>query len=271
MESLFLPQWGAFLRYHDLPGKSPTRVYLHGLAISSSSASFTNVAMHPDLAGHRSLLVDFLGFGFSDRPPDFSYTHEDQAYAIAGLLDRLDLRDCAFVGHSMGGSVAISLAALRPELVSRLVVAEGNLDPGGGQTSKRVAEQSEREFVSNGYKVLLEDIKARAESGESGLAAFAGMLQVAAPHAFHRSAVALVKGTQPTVRQRFYELLIPRAYVFGERSVPKNEGSAVPDAPYPLQLEKEGIQIFVVPDAGHLMVVENPKGFGDVVREALKS
>ena len=132
MESLFLPQWGAFLRYHDLPGKSPTRVYLHGLAISSSSASFTNVAMHPDLAGHRSLLVDFLGFGFSDRPPDFSYTHEDQAYAIAGLLDHLDLQDCAFVGHSMGGSVAISLAALRPELVSRLIVAEGNLDPGGG-------------------------------------------------------------------------------------------------------------------------------------------
>ncbi len=175
-----------------------------------------------------------------------------------------------FVGHSMGGSVAITLAALRPELVSRLVVAEANLDPGGGQTSERVAEQSEREFVVNGYKLLLKDVRARAESGDSSMAAFAGMLQVAAPHAFHRSAVALVKNTKPTVRQRLYELLIPRAFVFGERRVPHDEGSAVPDAPYPKQLEEEGIQIFVVPDAGHLMVVENPKGFADVVREALK-
>ena len=139
MESIFLPKWQAFLRYHDLPGRSPTRVYLHGLAISSSSASFTKVVMKPDLTDHRSLLIDFLGFGFSDKPKEFSYTHEDQARAIAGLLDYLDLRDCEFVGHSMGGSVAITLAALRPELVSRLVVAEGNLDPGGGQTSKRVA------------------------------------------------------------------------------------------------------------------------------------
>ncbi len=271
MESVFLPQWQAFLRYQDLPGRNPTRVFLHGLAISSSSASFTNVAMQADVRGHRSLLVDFLGFGFSDKPKEFSYTHEDQARAIAGLLDHLNLRDCEFVGHSMGGSVAITLAALRPELVSRLVVAEGNLDPGGGQTSKRVAEQSERDFVSNGYKQLLEDVRAKAESGDSSMAAFAGTLQVAAPHAFHRSAVALVKGTQPTVRERFYETPIPRAFVFGERRVPHDEGSAAPDAPYPRQLEEEGIQIFVVPSAGHLMVVENAKGFADVVSEALKS
>ena len=32
--------------------------------------------------------------------------------------------------HSMGGSVAIMLASRRPDLVSRLVVAEANLDPG---------------------------------------------------------------------------------------------------------------------------------------------
>ena len=86
MESVFLDEWGAFLRFYDLPGRSPTRVYLHGLAISSSSASFAKVVMQSDLIGHRSLLVDFLGFGFSDRPKEFSYTHEDQARAIAGLL-----------------------------------------------------------------------------------------------------------------------------------------------------------------------------------------
>ena len=33
------------------------------------------------------------------------------------------------VAHSMGGAVAIVLAARRPDLVSRLVLTEANLDP----------------------------------------------------------------------------------------------------------------------------------------------
>lgn len=269
MKSLFLPQWGAFLRYHDLPGRNPARIYLHGLAVSSSSAGFLRVALDPGLIGHRSLLVDFWGFGFSDRPQGFSYTHEAQARAIEALLDHLGLQGCALVGHSMGGSVAITLAALRSDLVSCLVVAEGNLDPGGGPTSRRIAEQSEREFVSNGYRELLDEVRAEAVNGDPSLAAFAGTLQVAAPHAVHRSAVGIVEGTHPTVRQRFYDLPILRSYVFGDRRIPPDEASAAPDAPYPGHLEEEGIRVYAVPDAGHLMVVDNPTGLAKVVKQAL--
>ena len=88
--------------------------------------------MNPSLAGYHSVLIDFLGFGFSDRPEGFGYTLEDHAQTVAELHDHLGLRHCALIGHSMGGSVAITLAAIRPEIVSRLVIAEGNLDPGGG-------------------------------------------------------------------------------------------------------------------------------------------
>src|SRR5258706_9529580 len=111
MQSYFLPQWNAFLRYHDLPGNGPIRVYLPGLG--AAAASFLNVVTHHTLLGTRSLLVDFLGSGFSDQPEQFSYSLEDHARTIAELLDHLGAKDCAVIGHSLGGSVAITMAALR--------------------------------------------------------------------------------------------------------------------------------------------------------------
>ena len=92
----------------------------------------------PALVGHHSVLVDLLGHGYSDGPQDFNYSLEEHAQTVAELLEHLALRDCVLFGHSMGGAVAITLAALRPELVSQLVIAEGNLDPGGGIISAAI-------------------------------------------------------------------------------------------------------------------------------------
>lgn len=50
----------------------------------------------------------------------------------------------------MGGAVAITLASERPDLVSALVVAEANLDPGGGSLSRSIAAQSEADYVAEG-------------------------------------------------------------------------------------------------------------------------
>lgn len=44
----------------------------------------TETAVHPALAGHRSLLIDLLGHGISDRPTAFDYTLEAHADALVG-------------------------------------------------------------------------------------------------------------------------------------------------------------------------------------------
>ena len=180
MQALYLRQHDAWLRYHDLPGREPACVYLHGLACASSS-DFPSVVAQPALAGWRSVLVDLLGFGFSDRPASFSYSLEDHASTVANLLDSLGLRGCAVVGHSMGGSVAIVLATLRPDLVGRLVIAEGNLESGPAEGSnanfsRSVAAQTEDAFVQSGYPDILRGVRPAAP-------AFAGPMQVAEPRA----------------------------------------------------------------------------------------
>jgi pimeloyl-ACP methyl ester carboxylesterase len=259
MQALFLTQWQAFLSYTDLPGAEPACVYLHGSGLASS-ITYARVVAEPALAQRRSILIDVLGCGFSDRPDSFRYTLTDHAQTIAALLDHLGLSECAVIGHSFGGSIAITLAAIRPDLVGRLVLAEALLDPGGGDTSRRIAAQSESEFCTAGFPALLAEVRSEALAGDPLSIAVAAAFQVAAPFALYRSAVGLVQGTQPTMRERLLRLSIPRTYLFGEHSLPHPDRTALP---------AHGVAVQVVPNAGHGMMWEQPRAFAAALHAAL--
>ncbi|MFE4250645.1 alpha/beta fold hydrolase [Streptomyces sp. NPDC056910] len=83
-------------------GLQRPRVYLHGFG-ASSSPYFAAVAVHPAVAA-RSLLIDMLGFGISDRPTNFGYTLEDHADTLATALEAAGVQGAEVVGHSMGGA-----------------------------------------------------------------------------------------------------------------------------------------------------------------------
>ncbi|GGO44225.1 hypothetical protein GCM10012287_09310 [Streptomyces daqingensis] len=57
---------------------------------ATSPAYFAEVASHPLLAGRRSLLIDLLGLGISDRPAGFDYRLESHADATATPLTERD-------------------------------------------------------------------------------------------------------------------------------------------------------------------------------------
>lgn len=253
METLFLDPPGAYLRYLDFPGDALPVVFLHGLGCAASS-DFPRVAANPRLIGHRAVLIDFFGHGYSDGPRDFGYTLEDHAGTVTRLLDHLSLTDCAVFGHSMGGAVAITLAALRPDLVSRLILAEGNLDPGGGSISKSIAAQSEDEFQALGHAALLQRLPG------AGFITSVGPFRVCASHGLYRSALGLAKGTRPTMRETLYELRIPRAYLFGERGLPDPETE---------RLASHGIDVVTISHAGHAMALDNPAGVAQAITQTL--
>jgi pimeloyl-ACP methyl ester carboxylesterase len=259
MDALYLPAERAFLRYVSLPGRSPALVYLTGLGLAVSGTS-DHCIVDPALVGHQAVLVDFLGAGLSDAPEAFAYTLEDHAATVATLLDHLGSRGSTVIGYSFGGSVAITLAATRPDLVASLVVAEPNLDPGGGFLSRRIADQPEADFRRAGYVALVADALGKGRDGNRAWAVTSGMLQTAAPHALHRSAVGLVRGTCPVMRERLLRLPIPRALIRGAASGPdRGEGA----------LKEAGVQMSIVPGAGHGMMWENPEGFVAAIKRTL--
>jgi pimeloyl-ACP methyl ester carboxylesterase len=255
------PTSDAALCYHDLPGDDPAIVVLPGMF--DTSASWVEVVREPLLVRRRCVLVDLLGLGYSNAPADFSYTVEDHAATVAALLDHLGVRGCALVGHSFGGSVAITLASQRPDLVGALVAAEANLDPGVGGVSKEVVAQSEAEYVQTGHALLCQGLKERL----GALPAYGGLFSSAcraSALAAHRGCVSLLADRRPTLRERLVSLSQPRGFLFGARNL------AIPaDAELRDWLAARGISVHAVPDAGHVMNMDNPAGTAQAIAEAL--
>jgi pimeloyl-ACP methyl ester carboxylesterase len=244
---------GARLRFHDLPGPGTPLLFLHGLGCSSSS-DYPRVAVEPALAGRRRVLLDLPGFGFSDRPAHFGYAVEDHACAVCALLDGLPLPALDLYGHSMGGAVAIEVATRRPGHVRHLVLAEPNLDAGGGFFSSPIASQAEADYVARGHAAVVR------EAGERGDPVWAGSSAVASPLAVHRGAGSLVRGGTPSWREQLAALPMPRTVIFGGRSLPDPDTERLPAV---------GVAVRVVPDAGHSMAWENPVGLAEAIGAAL--
>lgn len=264
MESYLDPQTQSFLRYLDLPGSGPPLLFLAGLGLAST-AVYPRVMVEPGLTGRHALLVDLFGAGFSDGPESFSYSLEAHAATLAGLLDQAGSPACILVGHSMGGAVAIELAAQRPDLCAELILAEANLHAGGGAMSSGIAAQTEADFVRSGYQDLLDYARRAALDGDSISAIALGNWAKTSPLGLHRSAVGLVRGTQPVMWDNLIRLKMRRAFLFGGHSLEEYEDDRVLRE----ELEANGIPTYVVPQAGHGMMAENPAGFAAAVAAAM--
>src|SRR5579872_5023041 len=109
---------------YRMAGEGPALVLVHGLAGSST----TWRAVMPALAEHHTVVApDLLGHGESAKPRG-DYSLGAHADGIRDLLVALGVERATFVGHSLGGGVAMQLAYQFPGRCERLVlVASGGL------------------------------------------------------------------------------------------------------------------------------------------------
>ena len=122
---------GTKLRY-IASGQGPALVLLHTLRTQLDM--FQKVI--PDLAKRfRIYAMDYPGHGYSDIP-EATYSSEFFVTRVARFLDQLDIRDAVIVGESIGGSIALLLAARHNPRV-RAVVAINPYDYDGGRGIRR--------------------------------------------------------------------------------------------------------------------------------------
>ncbi len=112
---------GVALNVRRTPGpeRGELAVYLHGLG--GSSTNFTDLA---GLVGARlpGMALDLPGFGRSVPPEGFDYAPDSYAEVIATFLAGLGGGPVHLVGNSMGGVVALLLAARHAQLVRTLTL-----------------------------------------------------------------------------------------------------------------------------------------------------
>jgi pimeloyl-ACP methyl ester carboxylesterase len=128
-ESRFVPVRG--LRYHANVWGDPSRatrerpllLMTHGWMDVGASFQFVVDAMAADRA---VVAVDWRGFGRTTVPPTDCYWFHDYLGDLDALIDALSPdAPVDLLGHSMGGGVVMSYAAVRPERIRRLVNIEG--------------------------------------------------------------------------------------------------------------------------------------------------
>jgi pimeloyl-ACP methyl ester carboxylesterase len=111
---------GVSLHVRRTPGTAAaTVVYVHGLGGSSTNWTDLAALLSPFAAG---VAVDLPGFGLSEPGPGFDFSLEAHADVVASFVNGLDAGPVHLVGNSMGGAVALLVAARRPELVRTLTL-----------------------------------------------------------------------------------------------------------------------------------------------------
>ena len=100
-------------------GEGPALVLIHGLG----GCTYNFRRNVPVLSRHfRVVALDLKGFGYSERPAGADYSPSAQARLVAEVMERLAIPRAAVLGHSLGGAIALRLAAMEPKRVERLIL-----------------------------------------------------------------------------------------------------------------------------------------------------
>ena len=259
-------------------GSGPVIVLVHG--ITSTSRTWVNVL--PALAEHFTVIApDLIGHGESAKPRG-DYSLGAYASGIRDLLIALGHERATFVGHSLGGGVAMQLAYQFPEHCDRLVlVASGGLGreitallraasvPGSELVLPLLASE---QLIAAGHVVgrLLGRIGLRVHTdvGEV-LRGHASLADGEARSAFLHTLRTIVdlRGQRVDARDRLYlAQAVPSLLVWGEH-----------DPIIPVEHAREahrlvpGSRLEIFPNAGHFPHLDDPLRFVGVLTDFMQT
>ncbi len=256
----------------------PPLVLIHGL---SSSFGYWEYQL-PDLAPDRRILaLDLPGYGQSGRP-DAPYTPIWFAEVVVSWLDTLAVDKAVFVGHSMGGQIALTLALDAPERVEALVLSAPagieTFGPGEARFIKdwwhegRALEATEHELRAT----FSTQVFASLDDGTERL--LQERVRLGKHPAFRGTSVAVSRSIagmlDHPVRDRLGEIAAPVHVVFGahDQMIPNpvfTGGRALDVAAAAAGALDTGIHL--IDGAGHTVHHDEPEAFNASVRTFLES
>ncbi len=126
------------MHYHDV-GTGDRRVVLFIHGSGPGACGWSNFkGNYPFLVehGYRVIVPDTMGYGYSTKPAEGTFTLDDVAGQYKGLLDVLGVDRVALVGNSQGGAIAITMALRYPNTIEKLVL----MAPGALETRETYME-----------------------------------------------------------------------------------------------------------------------------------
>ena len=101
------------LYVRDFPGNGPAFVLLH--RFPDNAHIYDDLIPHLVSTGRRTVAIDFLGFGASDKPAGAQYSFAQQLADLEAVVVALALDKIIPVGYDAGGPAAVNFALKHPE------------------------------------------------------------------------------------------------------------------------------------------------------------
>ncbi|RDI56971.1 alpha/beta fold hydrolase [Flavobacterium glaciei] len=229
-------------------GKGTAIVLLHGFLENKSMWDF----YVPNLAKkNRVITIDLLGHGATECL-GYVHTMEDNADVVHAVLSELRIRKAIFVGHSMGGYVALAFAELYSDTVKGLVLLNSTARADSEERKKnrdraiKAVKQSFVNFISLSIANLF------SENNRERLATTIENVKKEALQTPLQGIVASLEGMK--IRQDREVLLhltpFPKLLILGEKDPVLNYEETKE------QIENTAVQLITFPD-GHMSHIEN--------------
>ena len=233
-----------------------TLIGLHYWAGSGRAFAAVAKLLAPD---YRLLAPDLKGFGAAPAGPDFSL----DAYAdqVAGLVEAQGLRHYVLVGHSMGGKIALALAARQPPGLAGVVLLSPS--PPGPEPMAEADRQAA--LRAHGQPTAAEETFRKITAQPLSEALHQQIVADNLRSSFGAWAAWLQHGSREDLRARLRlaGVQVPCLLLAGAAD------AVLPPAvhrAHTLPLLPAGTELHLIPGAGHLLPYEAPEAVATRLR-----
>lgn len=234
-------------------GNGSWLILLHGL--QSCKNLYDDFIKHPHFKDYSILALDFIGFGDSEKPKDFSYDLRDQMEAVVSAIEEQGIRTFTLICHSFSGTVGTLMLEKYPDKISAIVSMEGNLVLEDSKHAYLAADMT-FENASAFYKKGRDEMQTDTQG--SGALRYA-WTQNTPDFVFYKTAKSIVEHTKSDRLLKIFETAPqPKLLILGKN------GS------YVSRPKSDSVQITTIPQAGHFMILDNPEDTFEAIHLFLK-
>jgi pimeloyl-ACP methyl ester carboxylesterase len=249
------------ISYSDT-GKGTTIVLLHGFL---ENKNMWQKFVSEFSTKYRVITIDLLGHGDTEC---LGYIHsmEDNADAVHEVLSKLRIRKAIFVGHSMGGYIALAFAELYPESIKGLVLlnSTSKADSEERKANRDRAIVAVKQNYANFIRMSIANLF--SEDNREKLVEAIEKVKIEALKTPLQGIVASLEGMK--IRKDREVLLhttnYPKLLILGEQDPVLNFEETKE------QIENTEIQLVSFPD-GHMSHIENKEELSKVLWDFFKS
>jgi len=213
---------------------------------------------------YRTYAMDFWGFGESGKKRE-TYAVQDFVSLVNQFMEQLGIMHAPLVGHSMGGTVSLSVAIRYPERVSKVVVVGSPIVGSSLAIPLKLAGYRPIAFMLFNMMGTFRFAMKVASPIICRDERFAAMMDRDLSRTTVESFLLSIASLRRTdLRPMLDQIKIPAMGIYGDRDVIVH-----PKQWQPMQKGIPQAQIERFPTAGHFLMLEEPKDFGERLKAFL--